>query len=124
MIFRGLPSIRGPLYLRCGLSAVHSVDEGRLGGGAVLEAQTPHTAELANRLPLDTERQDMREQWLRRLLKNPLPSSTEETGPANLGFTVQNVVLEPVWAWLTAGAEVLLSADFTPFYRICPVMRN
>lgn len=42
-----------------------------LAVGAVLEAQTPNTAELANLLPLDTERQDMREQWLRRLLKNP-----------------------------------------------------
>ncbi|MCO5761267.1 MAG: hypothetical protein NHG36_07120 [Chromatiaceae bacterium] len=47
-----------------------------LAVGAVLEAQTPNTAELANLLPLDTERQDLREQWLRRLLKNPLLSST------------------------------------------------
>ncbi len=53
----------------------------------------------------------MRAQWLRRRLKNPLLSSAEEAGLANLGFTVQNVVLEPVWARLTAGAEVLLSAD-------------
>lgn len=35
---------------------------------AMIEAQTPNTAELANLLPLETERQDMREQWLRRLL--------------------------------------------------------
>ena len=40
--------------------------------GAMLEGQTPNTVELANLLPLATERQDMREQWLRRLLKNPL----------------------------------------------------
>lgn len=40
--------------------------------GAMIEKQTPNTVELANLLPLDTDRQDMREQWLRRLLKNPL----------------------------------------------------
>ena len=33
-----------------------------LAVGAILEAQTPNTVELANLLPLDTERQDMREQ--------------------------------------------------------------
>jgi hypothetical protein len=49
--------------------------------GAILEAQTPNTVELANLLPLDTERQDMREQWLRRLLKNPLLSSAELLEP-------------------------------------------
>ncbi|MDO9046616.1 MAG: hypothetical protein Q7U66_02635 [Methylobacter sp.] len=38
----------------------------------MLEKQTPNTVELANLLPLETERQDMREQWLRRLLKNAL----------------------------------------------------
>jgi len=43
-----------------------------LAVGAMIEGQTPNTAELANLLPLETERQDMREQWLRRLLKNPL----------------------------------------------------
>jgi hypothetical protein len=39
--------------------------------GAMIEGQTPNTVELSNLLPLDTERQDMREQWLRRLLKSP-----------------------------------------------------
>lgn len=43
-----------------------------LAVGAMLEGQTPNTVELANLLPLETERQDIREQWLRRLLKNPL----------------------------------------------------
>jgi hypothetical protein len=43
-----------------------------LAVGAMIEGQTPNTVELANLLPLATERQDMREQWLRRLLKNPL----------------------------------------------------
>ena len=52
-----------------------------LAVGALLEAQTPNTVELANVLPLETERQDMREQWLRRLLKNPLLSSTEVLEP-------------------------------------------
>lgn len=43
-----------------------------LAVGAMIEGQTPNTVELANLLPLASERQDMREQWLRRLLKNPL----------------------------------------------------
>ena len=43
-----------------------------LAVGAMIEGRTPNTVELANLLPLNTERQDMREQWLRRLLKNPL----------------------------------------------------
>jgi hypothetical protein len=46
-----------------------------LAVGAMLEGQTANTVELANLLPLDTERQDLREQWLRRLLKNPLLES-------------------------------------------------
>jgi hypothetical protein len=37
--------------------------------------------ELANLLPLKTERQDMREQWLRRLLKNPLLVATAVIEP-------------------------------------------
>lgn len=43
-----------------------------LAVGAMIEGRTPNTVDLANLLPLDTERQDMREQWLRRLLKNKL----------------------------------------------------
>ncbi len=46
-----------------------------LAVGAMIEGRTPNTVELANLLPLETERQDMREQWLRRLLKNPLVQS-------------------------------------------------
>lgn len=46
-----------------------------LAVGAMIEGRTPNTVELANLLPLPTERQDMREQWLRRLLKNPLLGS-------------------------------------------------
>jgi len=46
-----------------------------LAVGAMIEGRTPNTAELANVLPLETARQDMREQGLRRLLKNPLLAS-------------------------------------------------
>jgi hypothetical protein len=41
-----------------------------LAVGAMIEGQTPNTVELSNLLSLETERQDMREQWLRRLLKS------------------------------------------------------
>lgn len=51
------------------------VNKVALAVGAMIEARTPNTAELANVLPLEPERQDMREQWLRRLLKNPLLAS-------------------------------------------------
>ena len=75
-----------------------------LAVGAMIEGQTPNTVELANLLPLDTERQDLREQWLRRLLKNPL------LGPA--------VVIEPFARAELAkaashGQTVLLSMDQT-----------
>jgi hypothetical protein len=66
--------------IEAGLRAAHPtlrktvVTKLALAVGAILEAQTPNTVELANLLPLETERQDMREQWLRRLLKNPLVS--------------------------------------------------
>ena len=55
-----------------GLRAAHPtlrktvVTKWALAVGALLEAQTPNTVDLANILPLETERQDMREQWLRR----------------------------------------------------------
>jgi hypothetical protein len=68
--------------IEAGLRAAHPtlrktvITKLALAVGAILEAQTPNTVELANLLPLETERQDMREQWLRRLLKNPLLSST------------------------------------------------
>jgi hypothetical protein len=52
-----------------------------LAVGAMIEGQTPNTVELANLLPLETERQDMREQWLRRLLKNPLLQSEAVMDP-------------------------------------------
>jgi len=46
-----------------------------LAVGAMLEARTPNTSELANVLPVPTEQAEIREQWLRRLLKNPLLDS-------------------------------------------------
>jgi hypothetical protein len=73
--------------IEAGLRAAHPtlrktvVTKLALAVGAILDAQTPNTVELANLLPLETERQDMREQWLRRLLKNPLVSSTEVLEP-------------------------------------------
>lgn len=73
--------------IEAGLRAAHPtlrktvITKLALAVGAVLEAQTPNTVELANLLPLDTERQDMREQWLRRLLKNPLLSSADMLEP-------------------------------------------
>jgi hypothetical protein len=75
-----------------------------LAVGAMLEGQTPNTVELANLLPLETERQDMREQWLRRLLKNPLLDCA--------------VVMEPVACQALAeaaryGQVILLSMDQT-----------
>src|SRR5512137_3214641 len=64
-----------------------------LAVGAMIEGQTPHTVELANLLPLPTERQDMREQWLRRLLKNPLLGAAAVMEPfarAELGKAARN----------------------------------
>ncbi len=143
-----------------------------LAVAAMIEGQPPNTAELANLLPLASERQDMREQWLRRLLKNPLLSSAGvvepwarqaleeasqhgqtvilrldqtdlgdlfavlmlgvvmggralplawavETGPANLGFTYQETVLDRVRGWLPTSAEVVLLAD--RFYPSAPL---
>ena len=79
------------------------VDKVALAVGAMSERQTPNTAELANVLPLATERQDMREQWLRRLLKNPLLSS------AVLEPWVRQVLAEAC----RNGQTVVLSLDQT-----------
>ena len=80
------------------------VNKVALAVGARIEVRTPNTAELANVLPLETERQDMREQWLRRLLKNPL--------------LVSPVLLEPWGCQALAeasrhGQTVVLSLDQT-----------
>src|SRR5512142_472665 len=75
-----------------------------LAVGAMLEAQTPNTSELANVLPVPTERQEIREQWLRRLLKNPLlqsPVILEPFARAVLSEAARN------------GQTILLSLDQT-----------
>jgi len=76
-----------------------------LAVGAILEVQTPNTAELANLLPLETERQDMREQWLRRLLKNPLLSSADLLEPwarqALYHFSIDLSFQEPIRSGLS-----------------------
>lgn len=48
---------------------------------ALIEARTANTALLACYLPLDLERSDMREQWLRRLLSNKFLHSSEVMAP-------------------------------------------
>jgi hypothetical protein len=45
-------------------------DKLSLAVAAALEARTGNTAEIANLLPLETKRTDMRYQWLSRLLAN------------------------------------------------------
>lgn len=75
-----------------------------LAVGAMLEGQTSNTVELANLLPLATQRQDMREQWLRRLLKNPLLQSEEVMAP---------FAREELLRATRHGQTVLLSMDQT-----------
>jgi len=75
-----------------------------LAVAAMLEARTANTAMLANLLPLEVERQDMREQWLRRLLGNRLIVSYEVMAP----FAKR--VLEEAAAH---GQTILLSMDQT-----------
>src|SRR5512147_2401698 len=93
-----------------GLQAAHPklrkpvINKLALAVGAMLEAQTPNTTELANVLPVSTARQDMREQWLRRLLQNPRLESA--------------AILEPfaraeVEAAARNGQTVILSLDQT-----------
>lgn len=151
---RGLPEARPGLRKTM-------VGKWALAVAAMIKGQTPHTAERANLWPLAPERPEMREHWLRRLLKNPLLSSAGgvdpwarqaleeasphgptvilrldqtdlgdrcavwmlggvmrgralplawavEAGPANLGFTSQETVLDRVRGGLPTGAEVLL----------------
>ncbi len=75
-----------------------------LAVGAMIEGQTPNTVELANLLPLATERQDMREQWLRRLLKNRLLGAEAVMEPFARGELAQAA---------RNGQTVLLSMDQT-----------
>jgi hypothetical protein len=75
-----------------------------LAVAAMIEAQTPNTIELAGLLPLDTDRSDMREQWLRRLLKNPLVECAKIMEP------FARAVLADA---ATGGQTILLSMDQT-----------
>ena len=50
-----------------------------LAVGAMIEGQTPNTVELANLLPLETERQDMREQWT--VVEEPVAPKRGRDGP-------------------------------------------
>ncbi|WP_212761115.1 transposase [Candidatus Accumulibacter phosphatis] len=52
-----------------------------LAVAAMIEARTPHTAILATKLPLEVEREDMRPQWLRRLLSTGQLRSDRELEP-------------------------------------------
>ncbi|MCM8579331.1 hypothetical protein [Accumulibacter sp.] len=52
-----------------------------LAVAAMIEARTPNTAILATKLPLEVEREDMRQQWLRRLLSTGQLRSDRELEP-------------------------------------------
>ncbi|TRX00316.1 transposase [Candidatus Methylobacter oryzae] len=57
---QALPNVNKPVVRKLSLAV-----------GAMIEGRTPNTVELSNLLPLPLERQDQREQWLRRLLSSP-----------------------------------------------------
>src|SRR5512144_2164697 len=88
-----------------GLQAAHPklrktvINKLALAVGAMLEAQTPNTSELATVLPVPTERQDRREQGWRRLLTTPLlecPALLEpfaRTGLEEAAHNGQTVIL-------------------------------
>ena len=93
-----------------GLQAAHPklrktvINKLALAVGAMIEAQTPNTIELANVLPVPTEQQAVREQWLRRLLKNPRLQS-----PVILEPFARTVLREAA----CNGQTILLSLDQT-----------
>ena len=55
----------------------------------MIEGQTANTVALSHVLVLETERQDRREPWLRRLLKNPLVCPTEIMQPLAMAELAQ-----------------------------------
>jgi hypothetical protein len=71
---------------------------------AMLEARTANTAVISNLLPLSTERADMREQWLRHLLKNEL---------LDCEAVMQPFAREVLTDAGTNGKTILLSMDQT-----------
>lgn len=75
-----------------------------LAVAAMIEARTPNTAELAMVLPLATERADMREQWLRRLLSNAL------LAPA---YVLEPLARQALYQAAVAGQTILIAMDQT-----------
>ena len=71
---------------------------------ALIEARTPNTAVLAAMLPLDLAREDMRQQWLRRLLSTGELRSDRELEP----FARESLQMAS-----SSGQTVLLSMDQT-----------
>ncbi|HMW17753.1 MAG TPA: hypothetical protein PKN13_07890 [Accumulibacter sp.] len=74
---------------------------------AMIQARTPNTMELSTWLPLDTERSDMREQWLRQLLDDRLIGRAEVLEPVARGVLEQVAAggrrfccrwIRPTWA--------------------------
>jgi hypothetical protein len=75
-----------------------------LAVAAMIEARTPNTSELATVLPLATERADMREQWLRRLLSNTLLEP---------GYILEPLSRQALQQASADGQTILLSMDQT-----------
>lgn len=71
---------------------------------ALIEARTPNTAVLAAMLPLDLAREDMRQQWLRRLLSTGELRSDRELEP----FARESLQMAS-----RSGQTILLSMDQT-----------
>jgi hypothetical protein len=65
-----LPNVNKPVVRKLSLAV-----------GAMIEGRTSNTVELSNLLPLPLERQDQREQWLRRLLSSPALSCETVIAP-------------------------------------------
>jgi hypothetical protein len=84
-----------------------------LAVAAMIEARTPNTSELAAVLPIEAERSDMREQWLRRLLKNPLIDPVTLMAPFARRALVEAAV---------GGQTVLLAMDPTDWGDRCAVL--
>src|SRR5512134_3629773 len=101
-----------------GLQAVHPklrktvLNKLALAVGAMLEAQTANTSELANVLPVPTEQQEGREQWLRRLLTPPRVQS-----PVILEPFARTVLREAA----RNGQTIILSLDQTALGDRCAI---
>lgn len=74
--------------------------------GAMLQARTANTMDLAAHLPLKTQRQDMRFQWISRFLANPLVDCT----------TIMSAIAEPLIKQLSQDKTLVLIIDQTTVY--------